>query len=262
VKQNTKPVAFFLSVGFWIGFIALLFLVYLLGQFFPIKYERFIYGIGGTFVAFVVTWAFLKYEKKTFKDYGLVWEKATLGRFFKGFALGTGIFAIMLVSLVIFGKMQVDQYDQWIDYSVLVWYLAIIPLALMEEIAFRAYPFIKLNKAFGLRITQIIVAIAFALYHVLGGRDIYVSLLGPGIWALVYGLAAAWSGGIALPTGIHVAINVFQPLFGFRTDFQPVWKVTSGGAATETTGIVFQILLLIVTVLLTEYYIRKKSRSS
>ena len=33
---------------------------------------------------------------------------------------------------------------------------------------------------------------------------------GPGIWALVFGLGAAWSKGIALPTDIHEALNLSQ----------------------------------------------------
>jgi len=41
-----------------------------------------------------------------------------------------------------------------------------------------------------------------------------VVISGPGIWALVFGLGAAWSKGIALPTGIHVALNLSQQVVG------------------------------------------------
>lgn len=136
----------------------------------------------------------------------------------------------------------------------------------MEEIAFRAYPFLKLNRVFGLRITQFIVALVFAFYHIIQGWDIQIAFLGPAIWALVFGLAAIWSNGIALPTGIHVALNLIQQLTGIKSGaYASIWVLeheenapAEAIALADTVGLATQILVLISALFLTEYYLRKK----
>jgi membrane protease YdiL (CAAX protease family) len=136
----------------------------------------------------------------------------------------------------------------------------------MEELGFRAYPFLKLYKIFGLRITQVIVALAFAVYHIVQGWDIEISFLGPGIWAFVFGLGAIWSKGIALPTGIHVALNFLQQVVGMHGNIeQSFWVLKQQENSTaqsivhiETMGIVVQVLVLVVAVVLTEWYIKQQ----
>lgn len=232
---------------------------------FPGKWNRFVYGIFGTISAILATWVFLKIEKKSFKDIGLVWERATMIRFFKGILIGIVIFILLIIILLSFTELQLERNTKAFSPWAAFWYLAIVPLALMEEIAFRSYPFLKLNKAFGLRITQIIVAIAFALYHIIGGASVYSAFIGPGTWAFVYGLTAVWSGGIALPTGIHVALNVLQPLTGMKGGYEPIWILHYKESASEVSiakvdnvGIAIQLIILVCAVVLTEFYIRKK----
>ena len=84
------------------------------------------------------------------------------------------------------------------------------------------------------------------------------------MFALVFGLAAVWSGGIALPFGIHVALNILQPLTGMRGDTGAVWILrqnnhkTTGLLAPDTIGLIMQLVVLVAAVLFTEYYIRIK----
>lgn len=253
------------SIFFWVVFLGLLILASQLKSFFPGKWERYIYGIVGTIAAFIAVWVFLKIEKRSFRDIGLVWERGTAFRFFKGIFIGTVIFIGIIIILLSFTELQIERNSKAFDPWSAFWYLAIIPLALMEEVAFRSYPFLKLNGAFGLRITQIIVAIAFAMYHVAGGWSIAGAFLGPGIWAFVFGLTAVWSGGIAVPTGIHVALNVVQSLIGLKAgNFESIWimKHKEGLpedliAKTDTVGLVTQLIVLVCAVVLTEYFIRK-----
>ena len=153
---------------------------------------------------------------------------------------------------------------QWKPVSFIL-YLSIIPLAFMEEMAFRSYPFNALNKAFGLRKTQIIIAIAFAIYHIIQGWGIAIAFLGPGIWAFVFGLGTIWSKGIALPTGIHFSLNLMQQLLGMKPGEnasifvvkQPIQTITNSIDQFSVAGIVSQVVVLIITLILMEYYIRK-----
>ena len=254
------------SIFFWIIFIFLLYLsASLASSSLPPRWERFSFGICGSIVAFITAWIFLKIEKRSFADIGLVWQRATIARFLKGILIGTAIFGFILIILLGFTELRIERstvsFKPWDAF----WYLAIIPLAFMEEVAFRSYPFLKLNKVFGLRITQVILAIAFAVYHIVLGWDEKIAFLGPGIWAFVFGLAAIWSGGIAVPTGIHVAINIIQPLIGMKSgNYQSLWKLDFKEgtpadliARADNIGLGTQVVILVVAAGLTEYYIRK-----
>ena len=251
---------------YWMLFVFLLFLVgSFLSPVFPPKWERFVYGIFGTFAAILATWVFLKKEKKDLKDYGLSWQKITIPKFLSGILVGSAIFIIILLILISFSDLILERTNKIFEPLSAFLYLSIIPLALMEEIAFRAYPFLKLNQVFGLRFTQFIVALAFALYHIITGWNIQIAFLGPGIWALLFGIAAIWSKGIAFPTGIHVALNLFQQLVetkGGGTESFWVLKQAENAsnkaiAESELVGLSTQIVVLIIAIFLTEWYLRQ-----
>lgn len=235
----------------------------------PPKWERYGYGITGTIAAMLATWIMLRYENKSYKDYGFTWRKDTIVKFMKGILIGSAIFLLIIIILLLFTDISIAQRNKpWDPFSAF-WYFSIIPLALMEEIAFRSYSFIKLNKIFGLRITQLIVAIAFALYHIIQGWDFQVAFLGPAIWAFVFGLAAIWSKGFAMPTGIHVALNLIQQVLGMKGgDTGSIWelkhKTTASAESisqTDTIGIIIQLFVLVSAILFTEYYLRKTKHS-
>lgn len=232
---------------------------------FPIPWQRFMFGLFGTLSALFLTWLVLVFEKRSFMDIGLVWQSGTIIRFLLGLFIGGAIFGVILLSLVLLTPLHIQRNPQPIEAAALVGYFAFFPLSLMEEIGFRAYPFQRLQGRLGLWTAQVIVATVFALYHVAGGQSVGGSFLGPGIYAFVFGLAAVWSGGIALPFGIHLALNILQPLTGMRGASGAFWILSQTNSSTDgqiaspdTIGIVMQILILVVALLLTHYYVRKK----
>ena len=85
-------------------------------------------------------------------------------------------------------------------------------------------------------------------------------------WAFVFGLGAIVSRGIALPTGIHVALNIGQQVFGMQGEnSNAIWilKQPKGSSAeaiarTDQVGLIAQILVLVLAIMATEYYIRSK----
>ena len=265
--DHPKTSAVLKSTFYWI-----LFLIFLwvsgaqLARLFPSFWFNCVYGIGGTLGALMATWIMLKIEKRSFADYGLIWQKRTFFNFFTGLLTGTLIFLSIIIFLLVFTDLQFIKNPVSWNLASSYWYLFFIPLALMEEIAFRAYPFLQLKKAFGIRATLYITAIVFALYHVLNGWDYQVAFLGPGIWAMIFGLSAVLSKGIAVPTGIHVALNVIQQVIGTKAgETEPVWILQQKEGAsvqtiahTEWMGIISQLLVLIAAIILAEYHIRKK----
>lgn len=202
----TKIVSLLKAFSYWIIFLVLFFMTaFQSGAIFSPKVHLFVYALAGAAIAFLLAWIFIRAERKSLADYKLVWQRGTLLKFFKGIAIGVASFFAIVLVLVLFANLEIHRNPEaWTAWTLLFWYLSIIPAALMEEIAFRSYPFLKLNNALGLRVTQLVVAVVFALYHVALGWSIVTAFLGPGIWAFVFGIAAIRSNGIALPTGIHV----------------------------------------------------------
>jgi membrane protease YdiL (CAAX protease family) len=240
-------------VLYWVVFIGLLVVGGRLASLFPAPFSRLLYGVLGSAGAFLTTWAFLKYEKQSRAGIGLVWERGTIGRFFKGMLIGSLIFGFVLIILMLFSDYRLQKSNPAPGWQMLISWLTLIPLALMEDVAFRSYPFLKLNKAMGLRVSQVIVAVAFALYHVTNGWSWYVAFTGPFVWSFVFGLAAVWSRGIAVTVGIHFVLNVLQSLLGIKGGLS-----ADALARAQHAGLAAQLVVLAGALLMTEYFIREK----
>ncbi|MFY0690076.1 MAG: CPBP family intramembrane metalloprotease [Cyclobacteriaceae bacterium] len=254
------------SLGFALLFCVLFRLSFGFGSFINntvhADYYWFSLGAYGTISVLLITAVFLKIERRKFRDIGLNWESGTLPRFIKGALFGFVLTWLMTLVIILFADLKIELAA---DYNVpvfLFWSSAWIPLGFMEEVAFRSYPFLKLNKVFGLRITQLVIAILFALYHV-GEDSIITAFVGPGIWAFVYGMAAVYSKGIALPTGLHFAANFVLASMGEKKGVDPVFIVnyvteptTAMLNQTQYIAYAVQFVMLIVSVVLMERYIR------
>lgn len=143
--------------------------------------------------------------------------------------------------------------------------LAIVPLALMEELAFRSYAFIKLEKVTGIWKAQIFMAILFALYHVVGGWSISSAFIGPGIWSFAFGLLALQSKGIALPTGFHAGLNLTLAAIGDKDYMPGLWVVDFAKSPTEAMvtsntnfGLALQVISLVVLIFMTWRYAKNR----
>lgn len=244
-----------------IGFIGVLFILNTL-PLVPISQ----YGLGSiliTGLALLMTYWALKKDTKTFKDIGFHWERKTPLRFTVGFLIGTCITAFMLAVVIQFSSIKLVYNTNSNILSISLWLLAFLPLALMEEVIFRGYAFIKIHKTVGIWPAQILLAILFAWYHDFTGLTFFGQLMGPGVWALIYGIAAVWSKGLALPTGLHMAINVILAIVGQKDGRHAIWNITytpevtpALSAQTATIGMIMQLCILLIGIVLTEWYRR------
>lgn len=265
---NTKLKSLIKSIGFIALYIFFGAILSQIKPLFPPQFERYAQGILGTIGAILTVIAFLKIENKTFKDLGLNWERTSLVKFVIGLLLGIVIASVMILSQVGYSNLEFSLNDNTSVIPFLFWSLAFVPLAFMEEVAFRSYPLISLNKAFGLRTAQILLAILFAVYHMLMMWSPKASFLGPGIWALSYALTAVMTGGIAAPTGLHFGLNFVQSLIGGHEGIEPIWPIDYPANASESMqlaneqfGVGLHIFLLTLSVVATEIYIRKAKPS-
>ena len=254
---------------FMFVFTGLLFLCGNARSLFPSAYSFLAYGILGSLAGLVTARIFQRNRQPSFASMGLGWEKKTLFRFVLGSLTGLVIFVLILFVLLQFSELTIRYHPQSSATDYLFLYLPILPLALMEEIGFRSYPQQKLYQAYGPWISQLIIAVAFGLYHVLNGWSLLSSFAGPFVWAFVFGLAAIWSRGIAVPTGIHFTLNVLQSITGMKGSKGAVWILDYPPGTnpvlmerTDKIGLFIQVAVLVVALLATYWYTRRNRERS
>lgn len=208
---------------------------------------------------------FARQEGLQLKDVNLWPDMHTPARLALGFGMGAGIVGVMLMAL--FNLTAVD-YEPVVGQSPLPFVLSslvIIPLALMEEILFRSYPFFRMLKKVNVRMVIFITAVLFGLYHLNDETTIIGVLLGPGIWGVVYGVAAYLSKSVAVPLGIHVAANFMQGVFGMNSHVDSMLMINlvesnSVIMDAEVLGVGMQIVILITAIFILENHLHQNKQ--
>ena len=262
--MQSKTNSILKAILFCVAFTILFILFSFSKNFLPSQFERLGHGILGTVAALLTTLIFLKVDKASFADIGLVWERKTIVRFLAGMLTGIVIMGALAAGVLYFSDVTVEGNVAGNVGSFLLMTLPLIPLALMEELGFRAYPLQMVQNKVGIRLAIIITSILFALYHIVNGWTIVSSFLGPAIWGMVFGLAAVYSNGIAMPTGLHYAANLTTAAFATNADSNSLWVVTpSPDATTKTSGINWSTILpalalLIFAIACLELYMKRR----
>jgi len=262
---NVKSRSLLEATCFCFTFTGLFVLFSFLKSFVPDNFERLTHGTIGTMVALLTTYLFLKIDKKSFADIGLKFEKATIKRFFSGVLAGIVLMGLLALSAIFMAdfKIEVNPNSNFLYFLYAT--LPLIPLAFMEEVGFRGYPLVLLQEKTGPRNAIIITSLLFALYHIANGWTIQGAFLGAGVWGIVYGLAAVYSRGLAMPTGIHYAANLIQAVFGLSNDsYNLLILKQQYGASLESyqsslmETLIPQISLLIFGVICMKWYLGRK----
>ncbi|HEY2471340.1 MAG TPA: type II CAAX endopeptidase family protein [Terracidiphilus sp.] len=162
-----------------------------------------------------LTLLFLRWDGWSLRDAGLELTAKSAPRML--FGLGIGFALVVLQESLLYA----GGHTHWTyvgPSSPMSWLLlgvtAYFMLALREEIAFRAYPLRHLEDDLGMWPSVLIVGLVFALEHLAGGLHWSLSLLGPFAGAILFGMAALATRGIAVPLGIHFAFNLGQWVMG------------------------------------------------
>ena len=185
-----------------------------------------------------------------------------------GVLAGIVLMGLLTFSVIYFSNFKVETNSNSNLLNFLLCTVPFIPLAFMEEVGFRAYPLILLKDKTGIRNSIIITSLLFALYHIANGWTIQNSFLGAGVWGIIYGLAAIYSNGISMPTGMHYAANLTTSAFGISNDSFNIWilKQDNGMSlenyeSSQLTILIPQISILVLGVICMEWYLRKKNYS-
>ncbi|SNS42699.1 hypothetical protein SAMN05421640_0092 [Ekhidna lutea] len=253
-----------IAIGIPITFTTLLFFLYSISEgIIPFPYSKYWYGIIGSVCAFAAIFIIMRLDKKPLRGFNLKFNKSVMPNFIKGLAVGVVIAVVMIGSQIWFSNLTMTFNQQNVS-SFMIMVLCILPLAFMEELTFKSYAFFKLEKEYGIWNAQIVTSILFALYHVVGGWSITSAFLGPGVWALAFGLMAIISGGISMPTGFHSGLNLILAAVGDKEWIPALWTVDFANPPTEEMiqsnsnfGLALQLISLLVLILSTWIYSKR-----
>ena len=189
-------------------------------------------GTVTSFFTFVLTVLFVRWDGLRLRDVGVGFNSRTVPRLLLGFLIGVAL--VMLQDLVLYAGGHVH----WVlDRShgsagiVLMLLGGYFMVALREELAFRGYPLFRLEGAWGVGIALAVIAVVFTLEHTAGGWTWSRSLLGPPVGAVLFGVAALTTRGLAVPLGIHSAFNFSQWVMGQKEIAGPFRLVVDAGYA-------------------------------
>lgn len=264
--MNTRN-GFARAILYWISFLLLLFGAGSVLSFKGLgKWWSLVYGVVAGTVTILAVCLWTGWKWAALRDNGLLWRKGSFGRFLVGVGIGVAMIVLMILVLLATTSLEWKTRPVTWTFPLIVGYFAFLPLAYFEEVAFRSYPYNVLRQQYSFPITQFIVAIAFALYHIAMGWNIIVAFMGPFVWSFLFGLAKERSGGIALSTGIHMSLNVCQALFGLKDSEGSAWSLTlphgaSSGAQDriDLVGILMHVCLLVALLALTFRYHRRRT---
>lgn len=216
---DVRPLKSFLhALAFFLVAAAALVAASIVARHFPGWSEEIVIGGIGVLLTLALTAVFLRWDRKRFNDIGLACDRRTHMRFLIGLAIGFALVALHAAIVASTGQVSWTRNSKVDAMGIAVAAFGYGLLALREEIAFRGYPLRTLLPAFGAVGAQLTVMAIFVAEHRLGGATWSNAVFGSGVGALVFGMAALVTRGIALPLGLHAAWNFGDWMRGGKGD--------------------------------------------
>ncbi len=191
-------------------------------------------------------------ERRERSELGIVptWGSAT--RLVSGLLIGTtvwgaqmGLISLTLGPLNISAAPTVPAVTTWL--AVIASFLA---LSAMEELGFRTYVLRTLIPALGVWPTQLAVAALFGLWHLVFGWPWQTVLMGVVPSGLLFGVVAVRSNGLAMPIGLHAALNIGLWSVGAK-ETPGAWIINTSPAHTARVESFAPLVGMAVTLLAT-----------
>lgn len=227
----------------------------------PESYADILHGIITLIAIFGNTLLFSRWEKVTLFEIGVVPNQMTIKRFVFGFGIGS-VLALTHALVVIFFIDSKLVFVPSLSLSpILSTLLLYFVFSLREELAFRAFPLRTLAYSIGSWKAQIIIAIIFAIEHMAGGYTFKQAFLGSAVGAILFGIAALKTKGIALPVGLHLAWNFGQWCVGFKNE-PGIWEnIIVQGSESKNEQIVFIVYLIVMGLAILGFYLYRPKNS-
>jgi membrane protease YdiL (CAAX protease family) len=247
-SRRRRSLLFGRVVVFWCCYIAILVLAARVKAMVPQRWGQLVWGIASAAAILPLTLLFLRRENRSVCDIGLNLEPTSALRFVAGIFVGLGVYGLNVILVTVLGS---PIHFAWADdaepRTTALTLSTLVALSCMEELGFRGYPLRTLVPAFGLWQAQGMVAVAFGLCHFAFGWSWATILLGVVPGALLFGMAAVASRGLALPIGIHAGLNFAR----WSVENNGIWTLVVDEQALARIATVAPITGVAVTVLTT-----------
>jgi membrane protease YdiL (CAAX protease family) len=188
-----------------------------------LRWPEFIVGVIGSLWALGLTLVFVRWDGVRLDDVGAKPDRLSLARLVVGFLIGTGMVALWMSISMATGYVHWERAPENGAVMAANTLIAYLGLASREELAFHGYPLRRLEQSFGSWGAQLIVALVFALEHMVGGWPWTRALFGAGVGSLLFGMAAIATRGLAVPIGLHAAWNFGQSMMGLNGE-PALWR--------------------------------------
>jgi membrane protease YdiL (CAAX protease family) len=223
---------------------------------FPSEWNQHLLLIVVIAITYGLTILFSRWEKLPLKMVGVVAHKSTLKKVVAGFVIGLLMASLQPLFIILLGNYKLSFNPSVSAYSVFFNFTLYTLVAIREELAFRGYPLFSLNYSFGLLTSLLIISVIFSLEHVAGGMTWVQAFLGSGTGAILFGLAALRTNGIALPIGIHAAWNFGHWCWGFKKEHGIFSGIVSNGfdSIVERNGWISYLLIMVIAITITYLY--------
>lgn len=200
-------------VGMTALFTALFAVLTFFKSMFPESLERYAHAFIGSIAAAISIGIFLLIDKQPFSSIGLKPSAKTPARFLLGFIGGVVLMGALALGVIYASGMKLVANPSISATHFLITTAALLPLAWMEEFAFRTWCIATLRKHWNPRMIVLITALLFGLYHLANGWSFQTAMLGAGVWGIVFGSIAYLTDGIAASIGMHYAVNLTTSAF-------------------------------------------------
>ena len=195
----------------------------------PVRPEAAGIGAFASVATLALTLLFVRWDGLRLGDAGAAPRRESAGRLLVGFLLGAVLIAVHSALLSAVGHVEWRRARGVTAGEIAVALAMYLLLSAREELAFHGYPLRRLVSVWGVWPAQAVIAMTFALEHVLGGWSWTNALSGAAVGSLLFGMAAIATRGLAVPIGLHAAWNVGDALRGGK-DANGVWRaVVAGG---------------------------------
>lgn len=211
--QNQRLPALGRVFLFWMGYLAIIALGAQPKLMAPEQWQQMTWGLVSSLLLLPLVLLFVRWEKISFRHIGMKFNAGSLLRGLVGTLIGITIFGVILLLIALAagaGAVQFELNTGWQLGAVGGILATTFALSCMEEIGFRGYSLCMLVNSLGLWPAQIIVVIAFGLCHIAFGWGWNAVLMGVIPAALLFGMGATASRGLAMPIGLHAGVNLAQ----------------------------------------------------
>lgn len=194
---------------------------------------------------------------------GLVARPTAVREFGLGVALGWGMMVACVLPIAVIGGLRLTFWTGPHQFGLMALDLIVLALAaLLEEVAFRGYPFQRLVESMGPTLATLLMAILFALRHLENPDATPASTLFTVFAGWLFAVAYLRTRALWLPFGLHFAWNAAMgvlfglPISGIRA-FSPVIEanargpfwIAGGGYGPEGSLVAVAVILVSIFVL-------------